>query len=1074
MSIDYSDNSHAALHGILKSRGMAVFPDKFPLWKFKLNAIEYKELRETLCAHSYELEKYAEEAALCYAEWWRRDYKGNIPSKEDVAAGIGLRAAFASELFDAARAALKKHKYTFIHSQKGTEYFRTLLNQGGLPVTYIRQNDKGFGNFSRFLAGLVRELSVINYDWNNRDNSIIHQFNCISYLGKAFKNDNIYDVAMQIAHAIIMGDSELLPYDAEDEALSELTKSLKREYSRAKRERRTKPLSLYWKLSTADEGQGCLLFNMDAVKDISSDDIPGLDVSTCYSFDIFVAGTLVGKYVRKSINRDDDGTLLNAAYTRISVGMNRDILWRGETVIEIKVRCDNDDRLFLTVPGCYPPNFDYPQLFQMLDENVWSNGQTANSERNIVVFSTEWTAEGAGTMKINGEEYGFREFCSSVTLGNRLTGEILNLTNEFTKYIAEFSGNYISWVEDANYKLMSDVPYIKVYDGEKNRVSQNAVKTSYKLHTDRAGEWKRLRQASVLPLGLVDIKVEYPDGKSVVETFYSIGGLSFSSRNERPSSTELLCSCHSDMRPEIELTDNLNIEYAGENSWRVSRKQGSSVCPSVCSFRIYKQGNPPLRLSVAIPFDGIMITDLDGNVVTDGKTISFANLYRYNIISHGGTNRCIDVSYTSDKTDGSNAVRHLKGRVCNGLIPLSDYHDLIVRMFNLYGANSFDRSSAVVLNVSGREILVRRFVLESTIENGSIRVIDRSADDSSLIEYDGTLYAIPVDEGIDPEELYPVELVRNAEDANLFSVPEECGCKEIIVFSGAETARRIVPKYFNLNEIDFDESTRLANSFERVEVWTARLTEEDVFMGTAWRKVCKAFEICSRHDLPFRTYDGLRAACRRPELLAKFVIAMWLNGCGDVLIQDVEGFEQEMVTAIHWIPAGVWKNEIKNMEAAAPDSVKCFLFAKLEHLLELLSDILRTTLSIDVADEFKMYISAGEIGQGTPFYPYQINKYKTKIHGLTDTNSDLPIIRHSLRGRYYNNESMPVSYRVMLESAMCAAENTACVDGCTSLFSHEKRENARIVNFYRRYFKETYSDVFFKTLKYIVNPNKNR
>jgi hypothetical protein len=58
----------------------------------------------------------------------------------------------------------------------------------------------------------------------------------------------------------------------------------------------------------------------------------------------------------------------------------------------------------------------------------------------------------------------------------------------------------------------------------------------------------------------------------------------------------------------------------------------------------------------------------------------------------------------------------------------------------------------------------------------------------------------------------------------------------------------------------------------------------------------------------------------------------------------------------------------------------------------------------------------------------------------------------------------------MIESAMCAAENACNVDNCTNLFSIENREYARIINFYRKYFKETYSDIFFKTVKYIINP----
>lgn len=454
--------SHTAYFNILKTRGMQGLQKNMPLWKFKLSEEEYEALKQTLRSHTSDLARYGEEAALCYAEWWRRDYRGTIPSKEDVAMGIGLHRHLGDDLYMAARKALQKHGYAFLHSLKGTEYFRTLLNQGGLPVNYIK-NSGYIGYFSKFLKELVSELSSINLDWNEVDSSIIQQFNCISYLGKAFRNENIYDVSMQIAHAIIVGEKELLPYDDTDVSLAELTKSLETAYSRAKAQRKTRPLSLHWKLRTFGQGQGKLYVNMEVVKDISSDSIPGLNITTCYSFDVFVAGTLVGKYVRKDNVRDEEGNVLYAVYTRITVGMHSDILWTGEPVVEVKVRCDNDDRLFLTIAGCYPPNFYYPQVFQMLDDNLYSMSETANAENNVAIFSHEWKNGKSLPITICDKELYYNAFTDELDLHNSETGEDVKLTNDFTPYTVEFSGNYISWVEKSNYKLLSTIPFVRVY-----------------------------------------------------------------------------------------------------------------------------------------------------------------------------------------------------------------------------------------------------------------------------------------------------------------------------------------------------------------------------------------------------------------------------------------------------------------------------------------------------------------------------------------------------------------------------------------------------------------------------------
>ena len=233
-----------------------------PLWKLKLTEEEYTNLKETLVQNAYRLEDFGIEAALCYAEWWRRDYNGGIPSREDVAVGLGLPHYCWEQLYKAARHGLKSHGFAFIHSLKGNEYFRTLLNQGGLPVNYIK-NGTNLSGFSRFLIGLVEELSSINIDWDDNNIDLIKNFNCIAYLGKAFKNDNIYDVSLQIAHAIISEEDRWLPYDDTDSSLSELTKSLKREYRRVKSEHRTKPLSLSWKLRLTSSKTANLFVNLN-------------------------------------------------------------------------------------------------------------------------------------------------------------------------------------------------------------------------------------------------------------------------------------------------------------------------------------------------------------------------------------------------------------------------------------------------------------------------------------------------------------------------------------------------------------------------------------------------------------------------------------------------------------------------------------------------------------------------------------------------------------------------------------------------------------------------------------------
>lgn len=622
-----NSEQHVVLMRILDARNRPSITPDMPLWKLKLTEEEYTNLKETLAQNAYRLEDFGIEAALCYAEWWRRDYNGGIPSREDVAVGLGLPHYCWEQLYKAARHGLKSHGFAFIHSLKGNEYFRTLLNQGGLPVNYIK-NGTNLSGFSRFLIGLVEELSSINIDWDDNNIDLIKNFNCIAYLGKAFKNDNIYDVSLQIAHAIISEEDRWLPYDDTDSSLSELTKSLKREYRRVKSEHRTKPLSLSWKLRLTSSETANLFVNLNIVKEISSKSIEGLNYQSCYTFDVFVSGILVGKYVRKSLVKDDVGEVIGAIYSRITVGVANDIKWSGEPVVEVKIRCDNDDRLFPTLCGSYPPNFECPQVFQMLDDNVYSLKSTVNAENNIAVFSTNWKCDGSHKLLLNGELYSAIKFTDKVDLHNCMSNEDITITNEFTPYSAEFRGTYIQWVEQSNFKLLTRIPVISVFDQTGTRVGN--IKPKYRIHNSKA-EWRNLSNSCLLPFGLVDIKVEFPDNKYVMETFYFIDDMTFASRNETMFSTELHLDSRHVISAKVDECENLSVEMTDKNTWRISRDACASKYSPTCNLKIIAENNPPLKVSVVVPFEGIVISDLEGKIVPSGKIISYDNLRYFNI-----------------------------------------------------------------------------------------------------------------------------------------------------------------------------------------------------------------------------------------------------------------------------------------------------------------------------------------------------------------------------------------------------------------------------------------------------------
>lgn len=635
----------------------------------------------------------------------------------------------------------------------------------------------------------------------------------------------------------------------------------------------------------------------------------------------------------------------------------------------------------------------------------------------------------------------------------------------FTPYSAEFRGTYIQWVEQSNFKLLTRIPVISVFDQTGTRVGN--IKPKYRIHNSKA-EWRNLSNSCLLPFGLVDIKVEFPDNKYVMETFYFIDDMTFASRNETMFSTELHLDSRHVISAKVDECENLSVEMTDKNTWRISRDACASKYSPTCNLKIIAENNPPLKVSVVVPFEGIVISDLEGKIVPSGKIISYDNLRYFNIISHGQSGM-IDVTYKSDKIEDDDTIKHLKSPVIEGIVPLSDYRDLFARMFQLYGANTFDRSSSIELKICDKRIYIRKFVLDSELSSDKIRITDYTSEDTSDFIYDGDVYALPVSENIKPAELVQIKLEPYNRQMNLFTIPHELLNSEAILFSGPESSRRLVPKYYNFEQEDYSSEVRGEMSAANIILWSERLSKDDVFVGEYWAKTVKAFRIISEFNLPFTTYNAFKSIGRDPKLLVNLILACWLNGASDVLIQEIDRFEDELNIAVHWIPHTVWGECIESFIRLLPPTLINIMNTKLGEITELINALFNATLSAEVASELTQYVAGGNIGDARIFSRADINQFKSKIHGYTDNNIDLPITRFVLQNKYYVDQEMHKSYRVMIESAMCAAENFAQVKNHTNLFLLESRDYARITNFYRKYFKETYSKIFIGTVKQIVN-----
>jgi hypothetical protein len=1066
--------SHSIYFNILSSRDLR--SPQIPMWKMNISVQEYSDLQQCL-QYAYKdgsLEYFGREAALYYAEWWRTEYNGGIPSKEDVAVSIGLPNEVADDLFNYARKALSDWGVPFIHDKK-FHYFRTLLLQGGLPIYHIKSNQNDFSSYKMFLNGLVRELSQFNTDWN--DISIVQKLNCISYLPKSFNTNSIYDLSLQIAHAIIDNREDLLPYDRNLGELKELTKSLKEEHERSQREKVRKPFIFQWELQL--NGTNKLHYYLDSIRTVYSSNIKTsnsgrLNSEECYQFDLFVSQKYVATYKRTHIDADGIGE-----YRRMNSD-NQIFEWKGEPFIDVKLICDNGDNLFITVAGCYPPDFCYPQVFQK-NGNTFVQRKRNNSEENIIIYSNEWVSDVSEikTVSLHNLELYISPFATSISLQNTNTGENLQFTNNYFPYTIEFNGTYIDWIENSNYKLLDKPPFIVVYD-QNNQLVHNA-NSFYRLKNE--SEWKKIQRYTSLPVGLLEIKIVLPDGQNLIETFYSIQNLSFYSSQEKEWNAKLKCNCNWGLVQSI-IQDGLTFETIGENEWSIVRDKRESLYPTTCSFIILKDNCPALHLSIPSPFRGMILIDDKGMKLQQGEIISLSNLLNYKIVEHGMTHSQISFNYL----DKNNCVDSIKitMSVKNGITPLSNYEETIERLFNLYGDNSFDRVSAVMLDLNGQSYRIRKFVLDSIKTRGD-RIIIRSNNTEVWEQaYEGKILGCPMADDLDITQLIPVELELIEE--NSFKLPQNTQSSCFIVFSDVFDHKRIIPKYYEVKQDENQEVEKTTTSVsvtadnqaeierkwdlsiderktkqsENIVDWIKSLTDENICTGMHWKKAIVSLEIASLYRLPFRTFNSISAAVASPYLFCKLLLALFVVGKKDLLISEILRLEQEYAIAVHWIRPDDWNKVQEDLniypEKIMDDLVKTYP--------EFINELLELTLDPQSAQTIFRFISGilSNVDKNFLSAP-EVNEFRSRAVGKIDNNQDLPVYKIVLNASYYRPpEGMRPYQYTLINAPLRVYEYLQNKDESLWRRDYDYQQIRRIINFYRRYFVRTYCEILTRML----------
>jgi hypothetical protein len=211
--------------------------DGRPLWNYNLSDIEFRQLQEelskgTLCNLD------ARDAALYFAEWWKRNYNGGPPSIQGVFDSLGKKdvMVFTAHVFyENARNGARMLGIKWIQKQN-TLFFRTLLLQGGIPIKHISANKTYYQNF--LLRLLELQPSTVE--------EIVMRPDLTSLLPVSSRNETIYENCLSIVISILKEENTYSALLGANSALKEIQEALQvRKHQLSKATRSIRP-KIFW------------------------------------------------------------------------------------------------------------------------------------------------------------------------------------------------------------------------------------------------------------------------------------------------------------------------------------------------------------------------------------------------------------------------------------------------------------------------------------------------------------------------------------------------------------------------------------------------------------------------------------------------------------------------------------------------------------------------------------------------------------------------------------------------------------------------------------------------------------
>jgi hypothetical protein len=867
---------------LLEQRGL-IQHDGRPLWKYNLSDEEYDELK----AHLSQIDTNdfdPQDITLFYAEWWKNEYHGGLPTKMDVYNSLKSCNLYFDDFYKFAKRGAVLFGIKWIQRENRL-YFRTLLMQGGLPINHMLNNS---GVYTRFLKKVL-EINPSNIE------EFMYEDDIIGILPFATRNEAVYESCLQISKAIWSGDQEYLEIFENKRTTTTSFKKITDELKKHKEEvekiikKRTK-FRAYWILKkTSEENTIKLHFNFPEIIDKNDftdlTQIPELELKAEYN--LIINELLVFKF-KKNIKGNYKVFWFN----------NSNIYWDGEeTKPDIYLSTMNGKRFDFPILMIDNPRITEPTLWTQKTEFEWilNQGKYCIKEQAACLFSEEWLALDKNYLPIEITQQNLKwvEFEGELELTKKEETIFFKTNNtSFEWFVKE---DKPKWVVKSNIPIVTKLPQIVAYTKSGERIQ--SIELSWRLYGDIV--WNKWNNSN-LPSGCIEYKIKAV-GCEERDYFYNIGTLYLCFVSESNNSTEAKILIEQNCNLELEIKKNELFETEFNNNEIVLKLFDFKKTPKTVSITLNKPNQKrSLHLEIIPPFYGIKILDQQGNILEGNSTLLFGNFIGYRIAAPFQQNYFFIKLYNTQKPK----IKIIKN-LNNSIIPLREYEELAMRLFRLTDTMNKNSSVSVELYDSNETLISTYFIknhnksLSYDYENEQVNI--RLKEPETEID----LFAIPLD--CSPSN---IELISLNKGDDRFIFPFTIAEKFIIIseINNNKNNSKLLPCFISTNQDN--QPTTIIDRKQRIKNHIANLKSQNA-NEYSWERLRKYYKICINHEIPFSTFDIFRAAASTPELATKlFCFLSIYNDDDNFIYKTCNELENDLGFCFHWISKCYWEKAV--------------------------------------------------------------------------------------------------------------------------------------------------------------------